>query len=106
MPYLQVLSEFREGVRRVAREHRGEAVTRSVAWARLAGPLLHVVLGVVGDEQHPWPLITRSRDTPRPSQVLVATHTSRCQVPLRSGQPSRAWGHCEGPAFPHLFCLW
>lgn len=25
MPYLQVLSEFREGVRRIAREHRGEA---------------------------------------------------------------------------------
>ena len=24
MPYLQVLSEFREGVRRIAREHRGE----------------------------------------------------------------------------------
>ncbi|OWK17240.1 CARS, partial [Cervus elaphus hippelaphus] len=28
MPYLQVLSEFREGVRRIAREHRGEARLR------------------------------------------------------------------------------
>ena len=66
MPYLQVLSEFREGVRRVAREHGGEAVTRSVAWARLASPLLQAVLGVVGGERHPWPLLTRSRDPPPP----------------------------------------
>ena len=33
MPYLQVLSEFREGVRRIAREHRGEVRLRGCcAW--------------------------------------------------------------------------
>lgn len=38
MPYLQVLSEFREGVRKIAREKKGEAHAGYLALA--AHPLL------------------------------------------------------------------
>lgn len=36
MPYLQVLSEFREGVRRIAREQQGETAVQGAAAPLLA----------------------------------------------------------------------
>ena len=42
MPYLQVLSEFREGVRKIARERKGEAgwqrARECLCLARCCGP--------------------------------------------------------------------